>query len=213
MAGGGIFEGGRQWHELANRAAAILSEVELMEDSITESGHQVYALLGTDSKRLRKLVDQLKLAWDLQGGKVRPRPEPTELAPLIQAAAKRAGDIAPPTESIPTETVMLDRSRVAGALMELMDNARVHGGGSYRVECGSSADRIHLAVVDEGTGPDGVDLDRAFDPWVKREGSPGAGLGLWLARAQIELLGGSVGIDSSPTGGSTATIVFPVFLP
>ena len=57
-----------------------------------------------------------------------------------------------------------------------------------------------------------VALSRAaFDPFfsTKPEGS-GMGLGLYLTRAQLRQLGGSIEVDSEPGRGTTVSITFPL---
>ncbi len=51
----------------------------------------------------------------------------------------------------------------------------------------------------------------AFDPFfsTKPEGS-GMGLGLYLTRAQLRQLGGSIAVDSTPGSGTAVTIEFPL---
>jgi hypothetical protein len=53
-------------------------------------------------------------------------------------------------------------------------------------------------------------LARAGDPFFSRRESPvGTGLGLFVARAIAEQLGGTVTLQSSPTRGTTAELDLP----
>jgi signal transduction histidine kinase len=56
------------------------------------------------------------------------------------------------------------------------------------------------------------DAERIFNPFVRLHGVedyPGAGLGLSGARKAVDIMGGRIGVDSTPGGGSTFWIELP----
>ena len=71
-------------------------------------------------------------------------------------------------------------------------------------------DRIQLTVADDGAGMSLEVLRRAFEPFfsTKEEGR-GSGLGLPVARALVESLGGELKLESRPGLGTTATLTLP----
>jgi two-component system sensor histidine kinase RegB len=76
----------------------------------------------------------------------------------------------------------------------------------------SVADRtIRIRVIDRGTGMTDEVLRRAGEPFFTTK-APGAGmgLGLFVARASIEEVGGTLSLDSSVGAGTIATIVLPI---
>jgi hypothetical protein len=71
----------------------------------------------------------------------------------------------------------------------------------------SSASRIRFSVMDTGIGIDTADVQRVFQPFVQADGSyrrkyGGAGLGLSLAKQLVELMGGTIDLESQPGKGS-----------
>ena len=97
-----------------------------------------------------------------------------------------------------------DRAALRGMLMNLIDNARAHGGRvsvAVAAENGSAVVRVD----DDGPGIAPEDRERVFDRFYRapdRRGTPGAGLGLPIAKATAERWGGSVRLVPSGTGTS-----------
>ena len=74
--------------------------------------------------------------------------------------------------------------------------------------------RIQLDVTDDGAGMSPEVLRRAFEPFFSTRGEgKGSGLGLPVARALVESLGGELRLESRPGLGTTATLVLPEAAP
>ncbi len=87
-------------------------------------------------------------------------------------------------------------------------------GGEVRVETGETDDGVHLRVIDTGIGIAQQDIDKVLAPFTQLDSVlnrkyPGTGLGLPLAKALIELHGGSFAIVSTVGQGTTVTAAFP----
>lgn len=103
---------------------------------------------------------------------------------------------------------------------ELVSNAvdackrRGDGGGGITVTLGQTAgpdgDAVFVEVRDDGVGMAPEVAQYAFDPFysTKAEGE-GMGLGLYLARAQLRQLGGTLSLRSTPGHGTTLCITLP----
>lgn len=98
--------------------------------------------------------------------------------------------------------VTADRAALRAMLVNLIDNGRRHGG---RVTVGVARDdgQAVVRVADDGPGIAPEDRERVFDRFYRapaRRGTPGAGLGLPIARATAERWGGSLELVPSPSG-------------
>lgn len=109
--------------------------------------------------------------------------------------------------------IELPRGAVSQIVRELVTNARAAGGDGVdiRIRITRRGDDAVIEVEDTGPGMAPDVASAAFDPFfsTKPEGA-GQGLGLYLARAQARLLGGTVELESSPDRGTRATLRFAV---
>jgi len=84
-------------------------------------------------------------------------------------------------------------------------------GGTVAISVVVEGETLRLSVRDSGVGISADDQDRLFRRFAQLEGAStrrfeGTGLGLALVKEFTELLGGSVGVESTPGKGSTFTV-------
>jgi protein-histidine pros-kinase len=116
------------------------------------------------------------------------------------------------------EQVTLDEQLCRQILYNLLSNALkfTDPGGRVRVTASPPGDGFFsVAVADTGIGIRQEDLHRLFTEFEQLESGltrrfGGTGLGLALTRKLVELLGGSVRVDSVFGQGSTFTVTLPV---
>ena len=106
---------------------------------------------------------------------------------------------------VPELAVRADRDSLPVALRNLCENAIRHATSRVRLEAHSDADKVVIAVLDDGTGMTREQQARAFDRFYRgTSDSTGAGLGLALVKRVAELHGGSVqfapGLDGRGIG-------------
>ena len=112
-----------------------------------------------------------------------------------------------------------DQARLRQMLVNLTGNAvKFTEKGCVTVRLRTRADDVqHLIVEVEDTGPgiEQADQQRLFQPFVQLAESgmqKGTGLGLAITRQFAELMGGTVGLESTPGKGSIFRIELPVEL-
>jgi len=151
-------------------------------------------------------------------------PEPTELAPLIRRIAQRygAGEVPVEVRGESDGVGAVDKRRFERVMANLIDNARLHGGGATRVIVGdvapaagevASPPHVYVAVEDSGPGVTPSDRARIFERFARgsagRTRAGGTGLGLALVAEHVRAHGGRTWVEDAPTGGARFVVTFP----
>ena len=112
-------------------------------------------------------------------------------------------------ESLPP--VFVDRTLVARALANIIENAlhAMRGKGRLRLTSQVEADTVAIRIEDTGFGMDADALERVFEPYFSTK-TTGTGLGLPIARRNIELSGGTIAVESEKGQGTAVTIRLPL---
>jgi signal transduction histidine kinase len=86
------------------------------------------------------------------------------------------------------------------------------GGGTLAVTTravqAGAQEILQVEIHDSGVGMDQAALDRIFEPYFSTKAT-GTGLGLTIAKRNIELLGGTVSVESARNVGTTVTLHVP----
>jgi signal transduction histidine kinase len=111
----------------------------------------------------------------------------------------------------PLPPVVVDRTLVARALANIVENAlhAMPATGSLRVTASVEEDTVAIRIEDTGFGMDEEALGRVFEPYFSTK-TTGTGLGLPIARRNIELSGGSITVESSKGQGTAVTMRLPL---
>ncbi len=106
----------------------------------------------------------------------------------------------------------IDRMLIGRALTNVIENAlhAMPGTGSLTAIVDRAGEpAVRIRVVDSGVGMDADALARIFEPYFSTR-AIGTGLGLTIAKRNIEANGGTIAVDSQPGLGTTVTITLPV---
>jgi CheY-like chemotaxis protein len=93
--------------------------------------------------------------------------------------------------------------------MNLLSNAIKYNRaqGTARLAVSGDGERLRISVADTGPGLDPDSLDRLFIPFERLvahdSGIAGTGLGLALCKRLVDLMGGTITVESTPGEGST----------
>jgi signal transduction histidine kinase len=107
--------------------------------------------------------------------------------------------------------VFCDSRKVRQILVNLFQNAldAAAAHGHISIHLNATAERVELAISDDGAGLDPELADRVFEAGVTNKVG-GSGLGLNVARGLARQHGGEVALVSRPSGGCTATLTLPL---
>lgn len=174
--------------------------------------------IDADADRLSRLVTELLDAARIDSGRLSLRTEPVhadELAARVlrSAFATSAKDMEPNIiGDIPV--IWGDSDRLIQVLTNLVENAVRHGEGLDAVEV-EAAERdgktgVELRVLDSGPGIPEDARERVFSRFWRAGPGAGSGLGMFIVAGVVDLHGGTIDIDTSPTAGTMMRVWLPV---
>jgi len=184
-----------------------------------DSLEQAMSRIGTESRRMSALVDDLLLLARLDQG--RPlRQDPVALTDLVNDALNDARAVEPErpvrAEVQPDVVVEGDEDRLRQVIGNLFTNVRVHTPAGTPIDVSLAArDGVsELRVSDHGPGVDPDHVDHIFDRFYRADigrsrDRGGAGLGLSIAASVATAHGGTIAYSETPGGGATFTLTLP----
>lgn len=120
--------------------------------------------------------------------------------------------------------IVVDEQKIKQVVLNILSNAveALRAAGYIRISTGSDVDskgrgRVWVEVRDNGCGIEEGQMGKIFEPyWSTKEqgpGSGGAGLGLFIARQNMEDHRGGIEVLSRPNRGAAFVLRFPRDLP
>jgi nitrogen fixation/metabolism regulation signal transduction histidine kinase len=111
----------------------------------------------------------------------------------------------------PLPRAFVDRTLIARGLANIVENAlyAMPGQGVLTLEAAAENGFVTLRVRDTGVGMDAEALERVFEPYFSTK-TTGTGLGLPIARRNIELNGGSIDVESLKGEGTVVVLRLPI---
>ena len=212
-------------HELRSPLMTLAASVEVMKarrDEMPERAQAALDLLVADVARFQGLVEDLLEISRFDAGAIRLNLEDLLVAEFVrQAVAVSSAPTTPVSVTERGERVVIrgDRRRLARVIANLIDNARLHGGGDASITVtepdgeGEPLGHVWITVADHGPGVPIEERDLVFERFARgavagrRSSSDGAGLGLALVDEHVRLHGGRVWVEDRIDGEPGARFV------
>jgi len=208
-------------HELKTPLTILCGETEtaLRDATLTSAERERAASLLDELRRLARIVDGLTLLAKADAGQVALKLEPVRFDELVRDNFADAQILAEPqgirVELTACEEITLhgDRHRLRQLLLNLADNAVKYNQPQGRVTMSlcRDGDLAELTVANSGAGIPPEILPRVFDRFFR--GDPahsqavdGSGLGLSIVQWIVSAHGGTIQIESLPSGLTTVTV-------
>ena len=210
-------------HELRTPLNAILGFAQILTSdtlpSTLEQKKEFANHILKSGRHLLTLINEILDLAKVESGTITLSMEPVALADILLevrtmiepiAATRKVRVLFPAVDGA---VVMADRTRLKQVLLNLLSNAVKYNReeGAVVVSCEQSGpERLRLSVQDTGHGLNPEQLANLFQPFNRLGQEAGAqegtGIGLVVTKRLVELMGGEIGVTSSPGVGSVFSI-------
>ena len=214
-------------HELRTPLTSIYGFAETLlradVDYAAEERRTFLGYIASESERLINIVDDLLNVARLETGTLGLAMGTTDVGEVASEVVARVAEHTNGDHQFTLEAdgadlvVQADREKLAQILLNLVDNAVKFSpeGGRVTVSARRRTDSVEVRVADEGIGIARGDQQRIFTKFYRAEGviqggTPGTGLGLFLARGLLAAMGGRIWVESKEGEGSSFVFELPL---
>lgn len=219
-------------HDIRTPLNAILGSADLLSQTPLDPDQTEYVhMFRRNCRRLVALINDFLDFSRIEAGAVRIERTGFRLRQIVDDVVRTFFESASRKEitlgvSIPPEipdSLAGDPLRIQQVLTNLLSNAlKFTQEGSVDVQAavvpGPDSTFLRLEITDSGPGIAVGDQKKIFAPFVQvplGPGTPrgaGSGLGLAICHELVQLMGGEIGVESSPGAGSTFYFTVPLIL-
>ena len=212
-------------HEIRTPMNAILGYAQILSggSGLTQDQYDGLATIRHSGEHLLGLINDVLDISKIEAGRIELTAIDFDLTGLVRSLGAMfqqrcdAKDLHWHLEEdfLPRARVHGDESKLRQVLINLLGNAvKFTTRGEVTLGAGKSAESGYFFEVSD-TGP-GIALEQqtaVFEPFHQADAGHqhgGTGLGLAIARSHVELMGGSLSLESTPGTGSTFSFVLPL---
>ena len=211
----------RMSHDLRTPMNAIIGYTRILlrqaKDQLNQRQYRNLDNIQISANNLLTLINDILDLSKIEAGRIDIKPEAVDLKQLATECIASFASLVKPGVQLeqqladvnPTYT---DADRVRRVVMNLLSNAlKFTAQGSITVSSKPVDDWVELSVADTGSGIPPEDLPHIFDEFrqVESQGGKtqeGTGLGLSIAKKSVELLGGTISVESEMGKGTKFTL-------
>ena len=200
----------------------VISVLATEHEHLSEAGREALRGALDDGNALLRTLQNILDLWRVKQNELRVELQEVNLAEIVEEAVFNVRDSLHAEVSLQRSVgpslpkVRTDLAKLNQILWHLLDNAaKFTHRGSIELELRLEEGQLLCAVTDTGIGVAPDDQSEIFDEFFLVDNSPdskhrGAGLGLTLAKALVESLGGAISFSSEIGTGSRFSFTLPV---
>lgn len=216
-------------HELRTPVTVIRGYATMMIEEAQKLGvnneaKEYLSIIDVSSERLNNLIEDLLNVSRIEQGRLKMDIKEIEIWPLIEETIKEmkiqadnkglvlSCVLEPNTKSF----IFADKDRLKQVLINIIGNSiKYTPSGSVEVKALNRDSNLVIIIKDTGIGMTAKQREHLFEKFYriktkKTEDIVGTGLGLWITKQIIELMKGTITIDSMENVGTQVTLEFPL---
>jgi signal transduction histidine kinase len=207
-------------HELRTPLAALQLAMDALARKSDGASPSLRAVAMRQVGRMNALVEDLILVAQLDLGTIVMRPGAVELGALVRDRIEaHTSSIAQSGSKVSLRAEAFvagrwDAAALGCVIDKLLANAIRFGGGKpIDVELSQKGGKVCLVVRDRGIGIPPHKIAAVFDRFercVSERNYPGLGIGLYIVRALVQAMGGTIAAASGPSEGTSVSVELPV---
>ncbi|MEX1055556.1 MAG: PAS domain-containing sensor histidine kinase [Rhodothermales bacterium] len=209
-------------HEIRTPLTVILGFTSILRQGVRVEYQRFVNLIERSGRRLLLMLDSMLDLAQLEAGSLEIDQQKYNVGEIVEGVVAM---LAPIIEekgltlnlSLPAERcyARVDHAVLTRVLNNMLDNAvKFTDEGEINIALEKRGPDIHITLQDTGIGIEQRFLAHVFDPFVQESSGldrthQGSGLGLAVSKRLLELMGGTVRVESSKGEGSVFTIILP----
>ncbi|MDI6710001.1 MAG: CHASE4 domain-containing protein [Bacillota bacterium] len=217
-------------HEIRTPMTAVIGMTDLLLDTgLTPEQRELAAVTRSSAQSLVTIIDDILDFSKIEAGKLALEKVDFEIRPLLESAAgllswkarEKGLSLRITVDPDVPEWLRGDPGRLRQVLLNLLGNAvkfTDHGEVALKASLAAADEKqvtVRFAVSDTGIGLPEAAREHVFEPFTQADGSTtrkygGTGLGLSICRRLVELMGGTIGVESAEGKGSTFWFTVPL---
>jgi signal transduction histidine kinase/CheY-like chemotaxis protein len=216
----------RMSHELRTPLNAVLGFSQLLElDELTPDQEQAVGQITKGGRHLLDLINEILDISQIETGKLALSPEAVNVSDVVgetvdlvrPLAANRGIHMLGSERTACDVYAFADRQRLKQILLNLLGNGIKYNreGGTVSITCARpEPGTLRIQVADTGPGIPQEHFSLLFTPFerlgAEQSTVEGTGIGLALSRRLAEVMGGTLGVESTVGRGSTFWVDLPI---
>ena len=210
-------------HELNQPLTAVIGYSYLIAMQSEGQAHEYAMTINQEGERMSRFINAFLRVSRLESGRYEPVIEVVDVGEVVGSAVNAMTPLATENEiplfydnSLPGEIARADKDLIKQCVENLLENAIKYSpaGRPVAVAVVRGEKQISIRIKDNGYGISREDITSIFEKFSRGTSkaikeSRGSGLGLAFVKEAVEVMGGTILVESEEDKGSTFTITLP----